>query len=190
MGKTQVGQSPGGCGGWRVPEGTPWHQAQLGWSHAHPCMSPVTHPPHTPHPPAVANQGKFLLLFKRPGLPVLLSRRGDLLVRPSTIEHTAHRLAGASITHHYLTGAYLPSLAAVLRAQGRGKPLPGGRRALEQLGQEPAMAALLASLLGMGPACAAARSNSSSDLESGGSSEASQGTDKDMDQPVEDSSTV
>lgn len=155
-------------------------------------MSPVTHPPHTPHPPAVANQGKFLLLFKRPGLPVLLSRRGDLLVRPSTIEHTAHRLAGASITQHYLASAYLPSLAAVLQAQGQGKPLPGGRRALEQLGQDPAMAALLASLLGMGPACAAVAAtaaavgaNSSSDLESGGASEASQGTGKDEERLVD-----
>lgn len=31
------------------------------------------------------------VLFKRPGKPVLLTRRGDLIVRPSTIEHTAHR---------------------------------------------------------------------------------------------------
>lgn len=46
---------------------------------------------------AVAHAGKFFFLFKRPGKPVLLSRSGDLIVRPSAIEHTAHRHAvGAS----------------------------------------------------------------------------------------------
>lgn len=51
---------------------------------------------------AVANQAKFLVLFKRPGKPVLLGRRGDLIVRPSTIEHTAHRTSGTSVKQHML----------------------------------------------------------------------------------------
>lgn len=88
---------------------------------------------------AVANQAKFLVLFKRPGKPVLLSRRGDLIVRPSTLEHTAHRTSGTSLKQHMLFGSYCPSLAAALRAQLTNKPMPGGQEALEHLRESEAM---------------------------------------------------
>lgn len=38
----------------------------------------------------VAMMAKFVTLFKRPGKVVLLSARGDLLVRPAAIEFSAH----------------------------------------------------------------------------------------------------
>lgn len=58
-----------------------------------PCLP--THPPTQPTPrptaAAVACQAKFIFLFKRPGKVVLLSRRGDLIVRPAAIEFSAHQ---------------------------------------------------------------------------------------------------
>ncbi|EFN52808.1 hypothetical protein CHLNCDRAFT_138469 [Chlorella variabilis] len=98
---------------------------------------------------AVANQAKFLVLFKRPGKPVLLSRRGDLIVRPSTLEHTAHRTSGTSLKQHMLFGSYCPSLAAALRAQLTNKPMPGGQEALEHLRESEAMVQLLERMLGL-----------------------------------------
>ena len=41
-------------------------------------------------PTTVAMMAKFVTLFKRPGKVVLLSARGDLLVRPAAIEVSAH----------------------------------------------------------------------------------------------------
>ena len=100
----------------------------------------------------MANQAKFLVLFKRPGKPVLLGRRGDLIVRPSTIEHTAHRTSGTSLKQHMLFGSYCPSLAQVLCTQvaAGGKAMPGGREALQGLGEEAAMDEVLRQMLGLG----------------------------------------
>ncbi|EFN58927.1 hypothetical protein CHLNCDRAFT_140897 [Chlorella variabilis] len=97
----------------------------------------------------VANQAKFLVLFKRAGKPVLLSGAGDLLVRPSRLEHSAQRASGASISHHKLLGSYCPSLATFLAHQSGGKPLPGGREAVEDLWRGGATAQLLEQMLGM-----------------------------------------
>lgn len=65
---------------------------------------------------AVAHAGKLLVLFKRPGKPVLLSRGGDLIVRPSAIEHSAHRcgqglggVAGLSVGTAALACSLQPS---------------------------------------------------------------------------------
>lgn len=92
-----------GAGGLQGGQEAPW-PARRGVAAAGVCppyKEPLHFRLHRP-PHAVANQAKFLLLFKRPGKVVLLGRRGDLLVRPSTIEHTAHRTSGTSLKQHML----------------------------------------------------------------------------------------
>ncbi|KAL4436515.1 hypothetical protein ABPG75_003654 [Micractinium tetrahymenae] len=93
----------------------------------------------------VANRGKFWVLFKRQGKPVLLSRRGDVIVRPSAIEHSAHTFSGASVKAHFLQDSYARSLAVFLALQlaGRGKALPGGPEAVAAMRADPAVAQVL-----------------------------------------------
>ncbi|KDD71882.1 hypothetical protein H632_c4233p0, partial [Helicosporidium sp. ATCC 50920] len=75
----------------------------------------------------VTSSGKFWGLYKRPGHRVIITARGDLVVRPAYVEQFALRAPGAgSVRDHYLT-SYQRSMLAVVAAQFSRKAYVGGR---------------------------------------------------------------
>lgn len=90
----------------------------------------------------VAKSAKFLVLFKRPGNVVIVNPQGDLIVRPSFLEHSVQRSFSSSVKQHLLL-SYNQSFAAVLRAQHAGKGLRGGPQAVALLAARPAVRELL-----------------------------------------------
>lgn len=60
--------------------------------------------------------GKFWFLYKHVGHRVLISRRGDILVRPSFVEYAIRRSPGALVREHYLT-AYQSAFISIVAAQ-------------------------------------------------------------------------
>ena len=66
---------------------------------------------------AVSNGGKFIFMYKRAAKTVIVSRRGDLIVRPTYAEATVRRsFLASSVSEHFLA-KYAQSLAAVLRSE-------------------------------------------------------------------------
>lgn len=76
---------------------------------------------------AVTRAGKFWALYKRAGHRVLINSRGDMVVRPSSLEQYIYRspTPAGSVGDHYLT-SYQRSLAAVVAAQFGEKACEGG----------------------------------------------------------------
>ncbi|KAK9805215.1 hypothetical protein WJX72_006814 [[Myrmecia] bisecta] len=87
--------------------------------------------PHTWHiindQDLVTRKGKLLWMYKRPGQRVLISRLGDLIVRPSLIEVSIRQRGEGSVADHMLA-SYQASLAAVCTAQFTKK---GSRRGMQ-----------------------------------------------------------
>jgi hypothetical protein len=72
-------------------------------------------------------------MYKRAANRVLVTAGGDILPRPSFLEHSLHRRVGASISQHLLT-CYARSLGAVVRGQFSSKAAtPASRKALREL---------------------------------------------------------
>ncbi|KAK9814286.1 hypothetical protein WJX72_003434 [[Myrmecia] bisecta] len=87
--------------------------------------------PHTWHvindQDLVTRKGKVFIMYKRPGQRVLISRLGDLIVRPSWIEVSIRQRGGGSVAMHLLMN-YKAALAAVCTAQFTKK---GSRRGMQ-----------------------------------------------------------
>ena len=45
----------------------------------------------------VTRAGKFLVLYKRPGLRVLINQLGDMVVRPNYVESVIRRVPGGAL---------------------------------------------------------------------------------------------
>ncbi|KAK9814194.1 hypothetical protein WJX72_002000 [[Myrmecia] bisecta] len=92
--------------------------------------------PHTWHiindQDLVTRKGKLLWMYKRPGQRVLISRLGDLIVRPSWIEVSIRQRGEGSVADHMLT-SYQASLAAVCTAQFTKKGLQRGMQGVMDL---------------------------------------------------------
>ncbi|KAK9817451.1 hypothetical protein WJX74_011070 [Apatococcus lobatus] len=65
---------------------------------------------------AVARMGKFLMLYKRPGLRVLVNLAGQMIVRPSFMELSIQQACCSSSINDHLLGRYRASLSSVVEA--------------------------------------------------------------------------
>lgn len=83
----------------------------------------------------IARSGKFLFLYKHAANMVIVSTKGDLIVRPSYIEGFVQRGAKRSIKDHLLT-SYNKALVAIMKSQFTLKALQGGQRALLQFSED------------------------------------------------------
>ncbi|KAK9817879.1 hypothetical protein WJX72_003574 [[Myrmecia] bisecta] len=98
---------------------------------------------------AVAQEGKFLVLYKRPGHRVIINQRGDLIVRPTLVEHSVRRVPGGSSVNQHLLRAYRKSLLAVINAQFTQKGGRSGQQGVLKLADCPHMRQLLEQTLGV-----------------------------------------
>lgn len=91
---------------------------------------------------AVVQSGKFYGMYKRGGHRVLINVKGDLIVRPSYLEHFALRSPGpGSVPDHFLT-AYWRSTMAVILVQFGSKGMEGGRESAAALMRDTGLAIL------------------------------------------------
>lgn len=91
---------------------------------------------------AVVQSGKFYGLYKRGGHRVLINVKGDLIVRPSYLEHFALRSPGlGSVPDHFLT-AYWRSTMAVILVQFGSKGMDGGRESAAALMRDTGLSIL------------------------------------------------
>ena len=65
---------------------------------------------------AVAVHGKFIILYKRAANTVIVSKRGEVVVRPTNAERYVRRGLSAKLSEHLL-GTYARSLAAILKTE-------------------------------------------------------------------------
>ncbi|KAK9817768.1 hypothetical protein WJX72_001918 [[Myrmecia] bisecta] len=98
---------------------------------------------------AVAQEGKFLVLYKRPGHRVIINIRGDLIVRPTLVEHSVRRVPGGSSVNQHLLRAYRKSLQAVINAQFTQKGGVDGKQGVLRLAECQHMQQLLEETLGV-----------------------------------------
>ncbi|KAK9823879.1 hypothetical protein WJX72_006141 [[Myrmecia] bisecta] len=77
---------------------------------------------------AVAHKGKCMM-YKRAGPRVLINPRGDLIVRPSLVEHSLRRMPGGSSVKQHLLTSYRKSMLAVINAQSTQKRAKSGYEA-------------------------------------------------------------
>ncbi|KAK9818417.1 hypothetical protein WJX72_012370 [[Myrmecia] bisecta] len=98
---------------------------------------------------AVAHEGKFLVLYKRPGHRVIINQRGDLIVRPTLVEHSVRRVPGGSSINQHLLSSYRKSLLTVINAQFTQKGGHGGQRGVLKLAEGAHMRQLLEECLGV-----------------------------------------
>ncbi|KAK9814642.1 hypothetical protein WJX72_009144 [[Myrmecia] bisecta] len=103
--------------------------------------------PHTWHiindQDLVTRKGKVFIMYKRPGQRVLISRLGDLIVRPSWIEVSIRQRGNGSVAQHLLA-SYQAALVAVCTAQFTKKGSRRGMQGILDLMQDGAMQKILA----------------------------------------------
>ncbi|KAK9809004.1 hypothetical protein WJX72_007782 [[Myrmecia] bisecta] len=91
----------------------------------------------------VTSMGKFACLYKRPGLRVMISPRGDMLVRPSIIEQRIELMHGRlRLKDHYLE-SYRAALAKVIKLQASDKALPDGSQGVLGLASSAVLQSVL-----------------------------------------------
>lgn len=120
----------------------------------------------------IVHSGKFVSYYKRPAWRVILHPAGDMVVRPSYMEVTLHRMVGGGakgLTNHQLKD-YQRALMAVHNTQLAGRGYPDGALAMQTLGEtQPALMRALKSI---------ERRNSSSDRRRSGDSRRQSGDAK------------
>lgn len=81
----------------------------------------------------VPKSSKWMRIYKRTGERVIISKHGDILVRPSFIEMTIKNKLGGSAADHMM-GSYMRSFGAILWAQlDPYKCLEGGAQGVQRL---------------------------------------------------------
>ncbi|KAK9807443.1 hypothetical protein WJX73_007832 [Symbiochloris irregularis] len=85
---------------------------------------------------AVPRSGKFMGLFKRGGQRVIINRRGDMIVRPLTIEASLQQVPGGLSVSQHLLAAYTVSLMAVMMGQFSNKRFKGGMAGVVRLAEQ------------------------------------------------------
>jgi hypothetical protein len=100
---------------------------------------------------AVAKQGKFVKLYKRPGQRVIINPTGDMVVRPSFVESSIHGLAlRNSLAQHRLSN-YLKSLIATTKSPfSTNNPANNGRLGVISLLRQTSAATVHRDLLTLG----------------------------------------
>lgn len=90
----------------------------------------------------IVHSGKFVSYYKRPAWRVILYPAGDMVVRPSFMEVTLHRMVGGGakgLTNHQLKD-YQRALMAVHDAQLAGRGYSDGAVAMRTLAEtQPAL---------------------------------------------------
>lgn len=98
---------------------------------------------------AVSCGGKFIFMYKRAAKTVIVSREGDLIVRPTYAEAAVRRSWSSSLLEHFLA-RYARSLVSILRAeikQSRKKAGASGADVAAENKPDPASAHSLQELL-------------------------------------------
>lgn len=116
----------------------------------------------------IVHSGKFISYFKRPAWRVILYPTGDMVVRPSYMEVTLHRMVGAGatgLTNHQLRD-YQRALMAVHDAQLDGRGLSDGAVAMRAL--EASQPALMRALRSLPRARSSSDRRQSGERQSGG----------------------